>query len=410
MATIEEINGALQYVEMSIDRVYESLRRLHLGSRLRPTPLLPGVETNLPVASGHFVQIGSTYRPFARLKAVERATFDVRDVGTHRRVTVHSKYKRAILVFRDRSVVIYAGRTYDTEQLEIEIPQSSAVRIAGGFTIADVFGVEYVEALSPVVQAISDELVGDTFFTGLTITRGPYERVTVIVDGTEIDVTDTHRFDIQPTVTPCKANSSYTTEYVGLTATPQGDHYLILRNVADRSDNVVNTGHPTGWKEGFNYYECVVLLEKDTRVDFGPNPLFIDGKRTLGRTTVSAGLHTVWVFKDNWAKYATKSTSLQFNHKKIVEGLGIVAQHVMRRIPLPVLKNMYGDKLPYYAMNGGPIVYSPLGGETCSRTAGEYDAREAFAILDFNDPPESVKVYIEDHRTICPGIILHSGV
>ena len=87
-----------------------------------------------------------------------------------------------------------------------------------------------------------------------------------------------------------------------------------------------------GWGYEEPYYKTTVYVENKAGndVDFGGNPVMIDGVSTTGKVTLEFGRHTVWVHEDNWKEIEFGAADLNalkaidqlypYNHRYLIEG------------------------------------------------------------------------------------------
>lgn len=136
-------------------------------------------------------------------------------------------------------------------------------------------------------------------------------------------------------------------------------------------------GVRAGWGYEEPYYKTTGYVENraGTDIDFGGNPVMIDGVSVTGKVTLEYGRHTIWVHEDNWKEVefgaanvnelATLDPLYPYNHRYLIEGypygegwpdekiyLGfdIVAQYFMRETSVfDMLHNVPADGYEYFA-------------------------------------------------------------
>ena len=409
---IKKVNDSLDRLRVAINSNIRAVQQIHAGSvSFIPEPEFD-TEVNLEMDSTKCfgIRVGECYRPIASVTSAKRLNFVsnvIKESGGHvTKIIFDELFEYARIIFRTVSMFSYEGKRFYSNQFEIKGSRYEYI-LKGICDVIDVIGLTYLESNDMVL--FSENITRD--FTHFTV-PGSYNKITVMSDDTEYDITKSHRVYLNVNSIPCVANNSFATEYVGLSEDPTKDKFILLRNIADKTANKCITGHPRGWESNNDYYKCVAYLHSDKNTDFGPKHLLIDGKKRKGFVYLERGFHEFLVFKDSWADYTTTDSLSPFNHKKLIESFGIVAQYRMKRIPLSVLKNKSGKKLPYYSINDDNEninVYSPLSTTECNASS-KYSNAESFVIMEFEDPPSAIRIRIEHDEIICPRIIYHNEV
>jgi hypothetical protein len=154
----------------------------------------------------------------------------------------------------------------------------------------------------------------------------------------------------------------------------------LWRNVAKVgvADSEVR-GVRAGWGYEEPYYKTTVYVENQAgaNIDFGGNPVIIDGASTTGKVTLQHGRHVVWVHQDNWKEIEFGALDLNtlkaydtlypYNHRYLVEGypygawwveekayrgFDIVAQYFLRETSVfDMLYNVPVDGYEYFAQD-----------------------------------------------------------
>ena len=104
----------------------------------------------------------------------------------------------------------------------------------------------------------------------------------------------------------------------------------LWRNVLQSSGTVRNLS--TGWKFEDPYYKTTILVKSfaGQNVDWGSNPIVLDGTIVSGKTNITQGNHSIWVHTNNWEGVTSDLADLDllkagdplypYNHRYLVEG------------------------------------------------------------------------------------------
>jgi len=159
----------------------------------------------------------------------------------------------------------------------------------------------------------------------------------------------------------------------------------VWRNVNRKGyDDTKVRGYQNGWGFEDPYYKTTIYAENKSGVDidFGSNPVIIDGAAVTGKVNIAAGRHTVMVHKDNWRainRSAVVGNGLSglkdndplypYNHRYLIEGFAypgnwptaeekvyqgfdIVAEFFMSEVsPFDMANNVASDNYSVYAID-----------------------------------------------------------
>jgi hypothetical protein len=118
------------------------------------------------------------------------------------------------------------------------------------------------------------------------------------------------------------------------------DSLQIWRNTNTQGDNTLVRGYENGWGFKDDYYLTTVSVDNASgiEIDFGPSPIILDEKSVSGIVSISYGIHTIRVHKDNWLEVDDSAVAdledlktddgsgspadslYPYNHRYLVEG------------------------------------------------------------------------------------------
>lgn len=156
----------------------------------------------------------------------------------------------------------------------------------------------------------------------------------------------------------------------------------LWRNVSVQNDETLVRGYVNGWGFEDPWYRTTVYVENAAgyNIDFGGEPVIVDGVPTSGRVNIASGRHTILVHKDSWlAIDLTSVTDLAtlkaadplypYNHRYMVEGLAypgaypetdeqvyrgfdIVAEYFMKEVSVfDIINNVNVDDYERFALD-----------------------------------------------------------
>lgn len=191
----------------------------------------------------------------------------------------------------------------------------------------------------------------------------------------------------------------------------------LWRNTSAQNDETLVRGNVNGWGFDDPWYRTTVFVENALGydLDFGGEPVIVDGVPVNGRVNVSSGRHTILVHKDNWkAIDLTSVTDLEtlkaadslypYNHRYMVEGLAypsgfpttdeqiyrgfdIVAEYFMKEVSIfDIINNMAADNYERFALDKDAADASRLI-DAVPATTDEQTPQNSFVVkVDENNP------------------------